>query len=114
MPEYLFKAFFRQLLPFRGSEVQNFRNWRERCFFCGLAETVPWTNILAGVASKHPVVELSFLAAGYHHFFQLDRKIRNALVAIYPPVFCNGISRACVYAPPAAAAIILHERIVSC
>jgi hypothetical protein len=36
---------------------------------CDLAETVPWTNILANIAAKHPVLKFAFHVAGYQAVF---------------------------------------------
>src|SRR5688500_12197020 len=84
----------------------------EACFLCRFAEPVPWTNILADVTAKHPIIESLFHRIRYHHILQFDRKVGDAFTSINNPLVYYRFSRTRVYTPPAGAAIIFHQGVI--
>src|SRR5262245_7751670 len=72
MAEELAESLFGQLLPVRRTEVQYRRDRFERDLRRSLAEPVPGTHVLAGVAAEHPVPKFSFHRIGDQQLLQFD------------------------------------------
>lgn len=67
---------------------------------------VPWANILANVAAKHPVLKFSLHLVRYNFILQFDGKIGNALAPVNRFIRHNGVCRAGLHATFATAAIV--------
>ena len=107
--EDLPKLLFCQLFPVHAPEIEDGRDGGKSRLGRGLRKTIPGAYVLAGIATKEPVVESSFHGFGYQQFFELDRIVRNALAAVDHFILLDRIGRARVYATAAGAAIVARK-----
>src|SRR5687767_3960916 len=112
MSENFFEGFFAEFFPFRCRKVQYFRNWLKSFFIMRFAEPVPWTNILAYITAKHPVLKFALLFFRDDLIFQFYREIRNTLTSIDGFIRKYSASRTRLEAPGTTSAIILCKRII--
>src|ERR1700754_3798105 len=106
------EGFFSQLFPIISRKIQYLRYRRKACFFSGFRETVPGTNILANITTKHPVIKLPLHSIWYQGIFKLYSKIRNAFAAVNHFVRKNGFSGAFINASCTGSAEIFCYHII--
>ena len=99
-------------MPVVAGEIKQLGNGSEGRLPGGLAEPVPGTNILTGIAAEHPVAEMVFHVFRDQHFFELDGKIRNAFASVDHFFLPDGAGWAGFYASAAGAAIIFGKGII--
>ena len=73
--KYFFKSGFRHFFPIIFIVMENLGDGGKGDFLCWPGESVPGTNILADIASKHPVVKFIFHRVWNQQILQLDGKI---------------------------------------
>jgi hypothetical protein len=99
--------------PIGRLKIQYFRQRGEGFFLRRAGKTIPGANLLARIASEHPVPELLLHVIGDQLFLQFYRKIRNAFAAVDDLIVQDSGGWARIDTTAAGSAIVARKWVIT-